>query len=154
MMPLRPPTIETPRLILRGWNDGDVEPWAGMNARDESFENAKRMRADLEERGYGWFVVEMKDRPGFLGVVAIDDIRYDVPFQPRREIGWRLPVHAWGHGFASEGATALLDYAFSMLGWREIVSFTAARNGASRRVMERIGMTGSPASPARALPQN
>ncbi|MBV8489325.1 MAG: GNAT family N-acetyltransferase [Candidatus Eremiobacteraeota bacterium] len=152
------PAIETPRLRLRGWRDDDVEPWAKMNAdprvmeyfvsptpRETSYEQAARMRQWLHEHGYGWFVIELKDRAGFAGIVAIDDVRYEVPFQPRREIGWRLPVATWGRGYATEAARALLGYAFETLHWDSVVSFTTARNERSRRVMERLGMTHDPA---------
>ena len=152
------PSIETPRLRLRDWRDEDVEAWAQVNAdprvmefftepwpRQRSIETAALMARDLRERGYGWFVLERKDRPGFAGIVAIDEVRYEVPFEPRREVGWRLAVDAWGDGFATEGARGLLEYAFRTLGWERVVSFTTAANLRSRRVMERLGMTHDPA---------
>jgi RimJ/RimL family protein N-acetyltransferase len=146
--------IETPRLRLRGWLPEDVEPWAAMNAdvkvmeyfveptpRERSYEQAARMGADLERRRFGWFVLELKEKPGFGGIIAIDDIPWDTPFQPRREIGWRLPVEMWGKGYATEGARAALHYAFDTPKWPELVAMTAAKNERSRRVMERLGMT-------------
>jgi RimJ/RimL family protein N-acetyltransferase len=90
--------IETPRLRLRGWLPEDVEPWAAMNAdvkvmeyfveptpRERSYEQAARMGADLERRRFGWFVLELKEKPGFGGIIAIDDI----PVTRRREPGQR-----------------------------------------------------------------
>jgi RimJ/RimL family protein N-acetyltransferase len=152
-----PTVIETARLLLRQWTDQDVQAWADMNAdprvmeffpgvmpRERSFEQAALLRADLEKNGYGWFVMERKDRPGFAGVMALDDIRHDMPFRPLREIGWRLPVESWGHGFATEAASALLRYAFNELDWPEVIAMTAAINTRSRRVMERLGMTHDP----------
>jgi ribosomal-protein-alanine N-acetyltransferase len=150
--------IETPRLILRPWNDDDVEAWAAMNADpavmeffpgtmavERSRDQAALMRADLENNGYGWFVMERKDRPGFAGIMALDDIRHDMPFRPLREIGWRLPVESWGHGYATEAGNALLRLAFEDLLWPEVVAMTAAINTRSRRVMQRLGMTHDPA---------
>ena len=46
----------------------------------------------------------------------------------------------WGQGFATEGAKAVLDYAFRKLKIPEIVSFTAAGNAKSIRVMQKIGL--------------
>lgn len=146
--------IQTARLRLRQWTDEDVAAWAEMNADprvmeffvsttpvERSRELAGILRKDLERNGYGWFVMERKDKPGFAGVAAIDDIRFDVPFEPRREIGWRLPVESWGHGYATEAASALLYYAFKELRWPEIVAMTTMKNVRSRRVMEKLGMT-------------
>jgi ribosomal-protein-alanine N-acetyltransferase len=153
-----PQTIETARLRLRPWTDADIEAWADMNAdprvmeffpgtveRERSRQQAQLLRADLKKNGYGWFVMERKDAPGFAGVLALDDIRHDMPFRPLREIGWRLPVSSWGQGYATEGASALLDLAFGKLGWDEVVAMTAAINTRSRRVMEKLGMTYDPA---------
>jgi RimJ/RimL family protein N-acetyltransferase len=76
-------TIETARLLLRAWRDTDVEPWVQMNAdprvaeffpriytRELSESTAQRLRADLERRGYGWWVVEVRES-AFAGVVAL-----------------------------------------------------------------------------------
>jgi ribosomal-protein-alanine N-acetyltransferase len=144
-------------LILRGWTDADVEAWADMNAdprvmeyfpstltREQSYESAQRMRTELDELGYGWFVMERKDEPGFCGVLALCEVRWDPPFRPKREIGWRLPVHAWGSGYATEGARALLDFARDRLQWDEVVAFTAKINVRSQRVMHRLGMSHDP----------
>lgn len=143
--------------MIRGWTDADVQSWADMNAdprvmeffpstltREQSFESAERMRRELDELGYGWFVMEIKERPGFSGVLAICEVRWDAPFEPKREIGWRLPVDAWGFGYATEGARALLEFARDGLRWDEVVAFTAGVNERSQRVMQRIGMTYDP----------
>jgi RimJ/RimL family protein N-acetyltransferase len=54
-------------------------------------------------------------------------------------------VHAWGQGFAIEGARVVAAYAFDTLNLESIVSFTAVQNTRSRRVMEKLGMTFDPA---------
>jgi len=108
--------------------------------RERSRETATLMRADLERNGYGWWIIERLNSPGFAGVVVADDIRWDAPFEPRREIGWRLPVHTWGQGFATEAASAVLQYVFDKLGWPEIVAMTSQLNLRSMRVMEKLAM--------------
>jgi RimJ/RimL family protein N-acetyltransferase len=60
------------------------------------------------------------------------------------EIGWRLAFDHWGHGYAQEGARAVLAFGFEKLGLNEIVSFTSVNNLRSRHVMERIGMAYDP----------
>lgn len=56
------------------------------------------------------------------------------------ELGYRLRRDAWGKGFASEGATALVAWGFSEAGYIRITASTMAVNQASRRVMEKIGL--------------
>ena len=60
------------------------------------------------------------------------------------EVAWRLARFYWGHGYATEAATAALDYGFNELGLSEIVAVTVPANWRSRRVMERLGMTRVP----------
>ena len=64
-----------------------------------------------------------------------------MPFRPLVHIGWHLAVDAWHHGYATEGATAVLDFAFAEAGLSEIVAHTSARNERSQAVMRRLGMT-------------
>lgn len=56
------------------------------------------------------------------------------------EIGWRLLPQYWHQGYATEGAKAVLKYAFRKLRLEKVISFTATQNSASERVMQRIGM--------------
>jgi RimJ/RimL family protein N-acetyltransferase len=140
-------SIRTERLLLRDWQEGDREPWAAMNAdprvreffpsvltREESDASFDRMSAGLTERGWGLWAVEADG--AFLGFTGLA-----VPgFRDGVEIGWRFATEAWGHGYATEAARAVLDYGFTELGLPEILSFTAVQNLRSRAVMERIGM--------------
>ncbi len=56
------------------------------------------------------------------------------------EIGWTLHPDVWSKGYASEGAQAILDYAFKELKAHRVVAFCHADHTASMRVMERLGM--------------
>ncbi|MGH3208293.1 MAG: GNAT family N-acetyltransferase [Trebonia sp.] len=56
------------------------------------------------------------------------------------EIGYRLRRSAWGRGYATEGAQALVRRAFTELGVREVVATTMTVNTRSRAVMERAGL--------------
>lgn len=148
------PVIETERLILRPWRDEDVPHWVAMNAdprvmeffpstygEEQARETAAYLRARLEADGYGWWIAEIKDGRRFAGCLAVQKVPFEAHFTPAFEIGWRLPVDAWGHGYATEGARALLDCSFSRLGCDEVVAMTAALNERSQRVMQRLGMT-------------
>ncbi len=56
------------------------------------------------------------------------------------EIGYRLPQSAWGKGYATEGAAALLRYGFETVGLDRIIGLTYPANKPSQRVLEKIGM--------------
>ncbi len=114
-------------------------------SREESLEVAGRLRTAFERDGYGWWVLERKRDAGFVGIIALQLIPFEAHFTPVHEIGWRLPVEAWGHGYASEGAAAAMQFAFERLHLLEIVAITASINRRSRAVMERLEMTYDPA---------
>jgi RimJ/RimL family protein N-acetyltransferase len=81
----------------------------------------------------------------FAGFVGLSTPRFDAHFTPCIEIGWRLALDYWGHGYATEAARAALAFGFSEAGLDEIVALTVPDNIRSRRVMEKIGMTHNPA---------
>ncbi|GAA4574338.1 GNAT family N-acetyltransferase [Planotetraspora kaengkrachanensis] len=148
--------LETERLSLRRWREGDLEPFAALNAdpvvmehfpaalsRDESDALARRIEAGFEEHGFGLWAVEADGT--FLGFTGLSVPRFTAAFTPCVEIGWRLARHAWGYGYATEAASAVLDDAFGRLGLPEVVSFTAVGNLRSQAVMRRIGMSRDPA---------
>lgn len=89
--------------------------------------------------------VEISDTVGFAGFVGLAVPSFEAHFTPCVEVGWRLAVEHWGHGYATEAAKAVLAFGFEQVGLHEIVSFTVPENHPSRRVMERIGMTHDPA---------
>ena len=80
----------------------------------------------------------------FAGYVGLAVPRFDAPFMPAVEIGWRLARDQWGRGYASEGARRVLHFAFAEAGLAEVVSFTVPANRRSWSVMERIGMVRDP----------
>ena len=150
-MPTPERQLRTERLLLRGWREADLAPFAALNAdpevmryfpallsRHESDALAERISASLAERTWGLWAVE---REGvFLGFTGLAVPRFEAHFTPAVEIGWRFARAAWGSGYATEAANAVVRFAFDELRLDQIVSFTAAANLRSRAVMERIGM--------------
>ena len=57
------------------------------------------------------------------------------------ELGYRLRKSFWGKGYATEGSRALIDKGFAELGVQRVAAFTMVVNVASRRVMEKAGLT-------------
>jgi RimJ/RimL family protein N-acetyltransferase len=109
-------------------------------SRSESDALATRIDAHFDEHGFGLWAVEIPNVAPFIGFVGLSIPRFDAPFTPCVEIGWRLAAEYWGRGYATEAARAGLAFGFDTLGLEEIVSFTTAGNVRSRCVMERIGM--------------
>jgi RimJ/RimL family protein N-acetyltransferase len=149
--------LKTERLLLRPWRDDDLAPFAAMNAdpevmrhfpatldRAESDALAGRIREGFAARGFGNWAVEVPGVTSFAGFVGLSVPRFDAPFMPCVEIGWRLARACWGKGYATEAARAALAFGFGDLKLPEIVSFTAVANLPSRRVMERLDMRHDP----------
>jgi RimJ/RimL family protein N-acetyltransferase len=149
--------IRTERLILRPWVPDDREPFAKLNAdpevmrhfpavlsRNESDALAVRAEEHFAARGFGPWALEIPNVAAFAGFVGLSVPRFEAPFAPCVEIGWRLARAHWGRGYATEAAQAALAFGFEELRLEEIVSFTVPENAASRRVMERLGMTYDP----------
>jgi RimJ/RimL family protein N-acetyltransferase len=144
------------RVTLRQWRDDDRADFATLNAdpiamehflgplnREESDAMVERIRTSIEERGWGFWCLEIDGRcAGFTG---LNMPNFDAPFMPAVEIGWRLQRPLWGRGYATEAARLALDYGFGTLALKEIVAFTAVANQRSRAVMDRLGMMHNPA---------
>lgn len=146
-------SLETDRLVLREWRDDDRAEFARMNADprvmefmahrltpEESDALIDRIRECFAQRGFGFWAVEVKQTTPIIGFVGLSVPRFQAPFTPCVEIGWRLAAEHWGHGYATEAAERVLQHAFSDVGLLDVVSFTTKSNHRSRRVMERLGM--------------
>ena len=152
------PVLETTRLRLRCWRDGDLEPFALLNAdsrvmeyfpnvldREQSDRLAARIRKGLSDREFGLWALEVPGTAQFIRFAGLSVPAFEAHFTPCVEVGWRLAFDHWGRGYASEAASAALSYAFGSLGLQEIASFTVPANRRSIAVMERLGMTRQPA---------
>ncbi|GAA3845517.1 GNAT family N-acetyltransferase [Sphaerisporangium flaviroseum] len=149
--------LVTERLILRGWREQDLVPFAQMNAdpevmehfpstltREQSDAMVARISDGLREHGFGLWAVEVRESGEFAGFTGLVWQRFEAHFTPAVEVGWRLARGAWGHGYATEAATAALDHGFGPAGLGWIVSMTARTNLRSQAVMRRLGMTRDP----------
>lgn len=146
--------LSTDRLILREWRPEDLAPFSRLNAdsdvmrffpatmsEQETTAMVERITQHIDTYGFGFWAAELKETGEFIGFIGMHHVTQELPFCPTVEIGWRLDKAFWGKGYAPEGARACLAYAFSHLKLAEIVSFTAAVNKPSIRVMEKIGLT-------------
>jgi RimJ/RimL family protein N-acetyltransferase len=146
--------LTTERLVLRRWRQSDREPFARINqdarvmefmpallTRRESDRLVDRIEAHFREHGFGLCAVELRRDPSFIGYIGLAVPSFEAHFTPCVEIGWRLSADHWGQGLATEGAQAMVPYAFEVIGLAALVSFTVPDNVRSRRVMEKLGMT-------------
>jgi RimJ/RimL family protein N-acetyltransferase len=149
--------IDTDRLVLRDWRESDLSPWAALNADPEVREHlgppltaeqaaasVRGFQDGLDRNGFGFWAVEVRSSSEFIGFTGLDPVDDGMPFTGV-EAGWRLARWAWGYGYATEAALAVLAYGFTTVGLPEIVAVTTATNLRSQAVMRRIGMIRDPA---------
>lgn len=147
--------LETDRLILRNFTDGDVDNLVELDSdpevtffitggratpREEVVESVLPAFLAYHERGnYGFWAVIEKASGEFQGWFHLRPAR-DGGKDDEPELGYRLRKAAWGKGYATEGSRALIDKAFVELGASRVWAGTMAVNVASRRVMEKAGL--------------
>src|SRR4249920_3545313 len=148
--------LETERLVLRRFTEEDVDDLVELDSDPDvmHFINGGRPTPRLEvetdilpafldyyERfaGYGFWAVVEKSSGRFVGWFHF---RPDKAAPPNEvELGYRLRKSAWGKGYATEGSRALIRKGFTEFGVQRVVAEAMAVNLASRRVMEKAGLT-------------
>jgi RimJ/RimL family protein N-acetyltransferase len=140
--------IETARLRLRVPSLADLDPWAAMMADEDTAKfiggampRALTWRALMtmigawHAHGFAMFSVIEKDTGRWVGRLG--------PWMPEgwpgAEVGWALVRDVWGKGYATEGATAAIDWAFDNLGWTDVIHSIDPANVASQAVARRLG---------------
>ncbi len=121
-------------------NDPLVAPWHGgprPRARIESMLVAQAAQA--AETGHCLWWWRERSSGELVGYAGLN--RDLVEGEPAVEVGWSIAPSRWGEGLAPEAARVVVAWGFERCGLDRIVSFTLPQNAASRRVMEKIGMT-------------
>ena len=122
--------IATDAAVMR-YITGGV-PWTD----EKIIEFVERQRRHYSERGFClWKMILKADGrlAGFCGLQPLDDL-------PGVEIGWWLAQDLWGRGLATEAAQMALADGFERVGLERIVAVAIRENGASLRVMKKLGM--------------
>lgn len=151
LMDLTTPTLTTPRLRLRPFTQADHDdlfalhrsarvmrywdaaPW---NDATQAERFLARCRA-LEEEGSGARVVlERREDGTFLGWCGLQ--RWD-PENRSANLGYVLAEQAWGQGYATEAAGAVLGWAFEEMNLNRVEAQADTRNDRSARVLEKLG---------------
>jgi RimJ/RimL family protein N-acetyltransferase len=148
--------LETERLVLRRFTMADADNLVGLDSdpevmhfitggrptrREDIVANVLPAFLGYYERfaGYGFWAAMEKSTGDFLGWFHFRPRDGSLPDQP--ELGYRLRKSAWGKGYGTEGSRALIRKGFTEFGVRRVFAETMAVHAASRRVMEKAGLT-------------
>jgi len=141
-------SLETGRLLLRPYEPGDLDAMAemfgdaevtahtllGRRDRAQTAAVLDGYRAFLAERGYGMLAILDSASGQYLGEVGL----FVSPMGPLA-LRYALARQAWGQGIATEASGAVLDDSFDDLGLHRVFAGVTAENGASLRVMDKLG---------------
>ncbi|MGN1085195.1 MAG: GNAT family N-acetyltransferase [Lachnospiraceae bacterium] len=143
--------IKTERLTLRPLNISDLEAFYEYAADEENTKymvyfphhSIEETKAFLERVSAEW----EKEHPDFYEFsIVLDGVQigtatiYLEEGECSGELAWMLNKKYWHHGYATEAATAVKEYAVSELHLKELYAHCDCRNTSSARVMERLGM--------------
>ena len=150
-MLLPTPTLRTRRLRLRHFTDADANALFAMHSSDDVLrywdappwtepERAERFIAAcrrMAEDGTGARLAVDRVADGtFIGWCSLT--RWNPDYRSA-SMGYCFDDAAWGHGYATEAAGALLRWAFDTLDLNRVQAETDTRNAASARVLEKLG---------------
>ena len=153
--------LETERLALRRFTEADVDNLFDLDSDPEvmHYINGGRptprdvIRDEILPRflnyyerfaGFGFWAAIEKSTGEFLGWFHFrpTEAHLSEGGNPDEvELGYRLRRSAWGKGYATEGSRALIREGFTEFGVRRVWAETMTVNAASRRVMEKAGLT-------------
>ncbi len=142
--------LETERLSLRPftlddaggwhaiWGDPEVIWWGASDSFEKSRASLERLIAKEATwpDGIGWLAVRVRGEEEIIGDVLLQS----APFAEGIEIGWHFRRHAWGRGFATEAASAVLQRCFVEGVCDRIYALVAIENARSLRITEKLGM--------------
>jgi RimJ/RimL family protein N-acetyltransferase len=151
------PSVETDRLLMRAFEERDLDAYAAFTGDAEVMRFMGRGPFDRQEawremafflghwdlRGFGHWALELKETGELVGRCG----PYFPESWPALEVGWLLGREHWGKGYATEAARRSLEYAWGELRAERVVSLVAPGNERSAAVARRLG-----AEPAGTVP--
>jgi RimJ/RimL family protein N-acetyltransferase len=146
------PTLTTARLILRPPAHEDFDGFAEMSAeeetmrfiggvgpRDAAWRGMAMLAGSWAMLGYGMFSVVKRDTGEWIGRLGPWRPGGRQGGWPGDEVGWGLKRSAMGQGYALEGATAAIDWAFDALDWEHVIHCIDKANAPSIALALRLG---------------
>ncbi|MEU4720294.1 GNAT family N-acetyltransferase [Nonomuraea dietziae] len=143
--------LATERLVLRPVQPGDLAElrahWTAPDVRRFLFDGAvlsseeiaeiiESSEQDFATSGYGLWTVRQREGTELVGTAGLRPLE-----ELWLEVVYSLAPTAWGHGYATEAARAVVDHALTTLGLPEVLAEVDQGNTASVAVVERLGMT-------------
>jgi RimJ/RimL family protein N-acetyltransferase len=146
--------LETERLVLRPFQEGDLDALYKVHSDEEvarylykeprSLEETRellgRKMAAAQFAGEGEWIsaaVIARESGQFVGDMALHWVSEQ---HKTGELGFIFDPEHQGRGYATEAARAFLAFAFEGMGFHRMIGRTEARNVASARVLEKLGM--------------
>lgn len=142
--------IETDRLILRPWQEEDLEDFYAYASVDgvgqmagwlphRSIQESKII-LDMFRKEKKTLALECKENGRVIGSLGLEDINFpDAENLQGREIGYALSREYWGRGLMPEAVNAVIEYCFRELGFDWLTCDHFVWNRQSRRVIEKCG---------------
>jgi len=145
-------TLTTARLTLRPPTHADFDGFAsmageadtmrfigGLMPRDEAWRLLAMLAGSWSVLGYGMFSVLLRDTGEWIGRLGPWRPGGEEGGWPGAEVGWGLKASAMGKGYAREGATAAIDWAFDHLGWDHVIHCIDKANAPSIALALKLG---------------
>jgi ribosomal-protein-alanine N-acetyltransferase len=143
---LRPVTADDHAALLAHWTQPDVRRFLFDGAALSAAEVAETIEESIGHfaaRGFGIWLIELGAGVGPVGTPA--GLVGTAGLRPLEESGleifYSLAPGAWGHGYATEAARAVVEYGLGPLGLPEVLAEVDEGNAASVAVVKRLGMT-------------
>jgi len=148
---IKRPTLETDRLLLRPFTLADasvVQRLAGDRAiasttlliphpyKDGMAEKWIRSHRKAFEKGKISWAITLRSDNTLIGAIGLNVNRDHL----RAEVGYWIGKPYWNRGYCTEAARAVVRYGFDVLGLNRIEAHHFARNPASGRVLQKLGM--------------
>ena len=145
--------LETERLVLRNWQDGDaeelflaaknpnVDPMCGWDPHKDATESLFTIRNILNSENCFALVLKETGKPvGSIELMTGEKSRLSAS-DSEAELGYWLAEEYWGRGLMPEAAVRVIEYGFSELGLSKIWCAARSYNSKSLRVQEKCGFS-------------
>lgn len=155
--------LETDRLVLRPLRDDDVDAYYELvrdpevmrflgdgraGTREDAADAIRRVQERFAKDGFGGLGIERREDGRLIGRSGLlvwdretwqPGTRAELADRAEVEVGWQLARHAWGHGYATEAARAVVAWTWANLDVPHLISLIDAENTRSIRVAEKLG---------------